>query len=1310
MENIGVSDAKIAAKSCLFRPTTATPISVVPPAQLIADTGCTSHFCTINTPVINTRPTANPIAIQNPNGSVMHSTHEAELDLPALPPAARHVHLVPALSTFSLISMGQLCDSGCKIIFDATTVHVYLKNQCILQGTRSNETRLWHLDSTPVPAKTTLEHANNALSAASPATHVAFAHAALFSPALSTLHTALHRGFLPTFPGLSIKSLRKHPPRSGAMIKGHLDQTRQNKQSTRQTPAKHRYTPTNQHDDSYFPKSDEPNTRSNSSYIDTIHITGQIYTDQTGRFPTPSSTGNNYVMVLYDYDSNAILVEPMRTRTTKSILDAYKNLHARLCTAGQRPTLQRLDNECSHALKTYMTEQNIDFQLVPPGSHRRNAAERAIRTFQNHFIAGLCSLDPDFPLHLWDRLLPQAEMTLNMLRGSRMNPRLSAHVQLHGLFDFNRTPIAPPGIRVLVHEKPNQRTTWSPHALDGWYVGPALNSYGCYNIWIWDTRAERVCDTVSWFPTKVAMPLASTNDLILAGVHDILHAIQNPIPPASLASLSPQHTKALTTLTTILTGIATPDTSEHQVSSQVDPPFITPTTHAPLRVGKSVHFADMPPKHTAVTFTKVTGPLGKRHRKQTRVAITKPPTKTVHPNKLNPPAQHQHNTRSKPYTITQSANLVVNAKANLGQHFALHGNAFNPDTGQLAEYPELSRSSEGSLWQASNAEEIGRLAQGYGTQAGTNTIFFIPHTAVPKGKKPTYLRIVAAFRPEKTNPRRIRWTCGGDKIDYLGDVSTKTADLSTAKILFNSVLSTPTAQFMTGDLKDFYLGTPMDHYEYMRVPIRMIPPDIMLQYNLDPICHNGYVMVEIRRGMYGLPQAGKLANDQLIKRLAPHGYAPVPITPGLWRHCERNILFSLVVDDFGVKYCNKEDANHLHSTLNKYYSCSSDWTGERYCGLTLKWNYNARTCDISLPGYIERALQRFQHPAPQSPEDAPHPYVPPKYGAKIQYTEPCDTTTSMDANDTLHLQTVLGTLLFYARAVDLTMLTAIGDLATQQHKGTQTTMKNLVQLLNYCASHPSATVRYTSSDMILAVESDASYLSVPKARSRAAGIFFLTNPASTNDQPLQSNGPIHVLCQTMREVLSSAAEAELGALFHNAKEACSLRITLEEMGHPQPPTPILTDNSTAVGIANDTIKQKRSKAIDMRFYWLRDRVRQGHFRIYWQKGSLNRADYMTKHHPASHHRAIRSVYLHSPDNPRRNYFECLTDTEEKIGDTRGENCVHPFPAASGEGVLISETTCPTPSATAGSTSSQSDERDSSPWIYYPSLAATRRQS
>jgi hypothetical protein len=156
--------------------------------------------------------------------------------------------------------------------------------------------------------------------------------------------------------------------------------------------------------------------------------TGQIYTDQTGRFISPSSsTGNNYLMILYDYDSNHIFAQPMKNRQGPTIVEAYAILHKRLFTTGLKPRLQGLDNECSKLLKEFMHANDVNFQLVPPGIHRRNAAERAIRTFKNHFIAGLCSVDKNFPIHLWDQLLPQAEITLNLLPGSRINPNY-----LHG--------------------------------------------------------------------------------------------------------------------------------------------------------------------------------------------------------------------------------------------------------------------------------------------------------------------------------------------------------------------------------------------------------------------------------------------------------------------------------------------------------------------------------------------------------------------------------------------------------------------------------------------------------------------------------------------------------------------------------------------------------------------------------------------------------------------------------------------------------------------------------------------------------------
>ena len=164
-----------------------------------------------------------------------------------------------------------------------------------------------------------------------------------------------------------------------------------------------------------------------------------------------SSRGNQYIFTLYDYDSNNILLEPLKTKQGKEVATAYTKCHARLTRHGHEVSLHVLDNECCEYLKKAFTKAQVQFELVPPHMHRRNAAERAIRTASKHLLAGLATCDPDFPIQEWDRLIPQAELTLNLLRTSRINPNLSAWAYVNGIHDFNKSPLAPPGTKVVMH-------------------------------------------------------------------------------------------------------------------------------------------------------------------------------------------------------------------------------------------------------------------------------------------------------------------------------------------------------------------------------------------------------------------------------------------------------------------------------------------------------------------------------------------------------------------------------------------------------------------------------------------------------------------------------------------------------------------------------------------------------------------------------------------------------------------------------------------------------------------------------------------
>ena len=503
---------------------------------------------------------------------------------------------------------------------------------------------------------------------------------------------------------------------------------------------------------------------------------------------------------------------------------------------------------------------------------------------------------------------------------------------------------------------------------------------------------------------------------------------------------------------------------------------------------------------------------------------------------------------------------------------------------------------------------------------------FIRYTDIPQDRRKdvTYMRMVTADKPFKAETRRNRGTAGGDRINYPFEVSTKTAELATAKLLFNSVISTPNAKFMSLDIKDFFLTTKkMLRPEYMRIPLSTIPQAIIEQYNLLELQSNGFVYVQIDGGMYGLPQAARLANDLLIPRLEKAGYFQSKHTPGLFKHTTRPVMFCLIVDDFGVQYTGDDNAQHLLKTLEEHYTVTTDYSGTEFCGLHLEWDYVQRKVRISMPGYVARALQRFAFTSTRK-INTPHKHTVPQYSAKVQMTNP-DNTPPLPATAITTIREIIGVFLYYARAIDNTMLVALGTLGAQQSKGTEATMDACIDLLNYAATNPEAIVEFVASDMVLHIDTDASYLSESEARSRAGGYFYLGNQPSQNKPII--NGPIHIVSTIMRNVMASAAEAEVGAAFLNAQQACSFRNTLSDMGYSQPPTSMKTDNNVAQGIIHGTVKQKRSKAIDMRFYWLRDRVSQKQFTIYWKPGVCNMADYYTKHFAATHHKDVRPIYL-----------------------------------------------------------------------------------
>jgi hypothetical protein len=354
---------------------------------------------------------------------------------------------------------------------------------------------------------------------------------------------------------------------------------------------------------------------------------------------------------------------------------------------------------------------------------------------------------------------------------------------------------------------------------------------------------------------------------------------------------------------------------------------------------------------------------------------------------------------------------------------------------------------------------------------------------------------------------------------------------------------------------------------------------------------------------------------------------------GLWKHASQPIWFNLCMDNFDIKYIGDEHLKHLFAALwTETYKFFEDWKGDLYCGISLAWNYNKRYVDIAMPTYVAKQLLGYEHPHPTKPQHCPYNPNPINYGQDNQATDPFDTSPKLNEANKKRIQQLVGSFLYYARAVNPTILMGLSAIASQQALPNEDMRNCINQFLDYMATYPNAKIRYCASDVVLNVYSDASYLSAPHAQSRAGGYFFLSS-TPCNGSPIQINGAVHITCTILKLVVTSVAEVELGALFLNAQEAKVIRLVLEELSHPQPPTPIHIDNTTTVEILDNIIKQQRSCAMEMRYFWLLDGEAQQLFQFYYHPGQENLGNYPSKHHTADVHQNVCPYYVHMHNSP-----------------------------------------------------------------------------
>ena len=821
------------------------------------------------------------VAVTLPNSSSITSETKGQLPLSTkLSSKAKEAIVLPQLQSSSLISLGQLCDDNCNIQLNKKELKVYKNNELVMKGFRNQSDGLWD-----IPIVTKLQDDNYKMPPTHPSIYMAtsyksttstlsnskqnkkssykyvskpyplqneqvldqainviirkkqtkidlakYHHATCMSPTISTFVKAISNNNFLTWPGLTPQLVIRNLPKSIYTYQGHLHSERQGLQSTKKQTKQEELTDI----EDYFPPSDVPNIRTNEVCYTIIDPQKEIsYMDLTGRFPRKSSRGNEYLLIGYHYDANHIRAIPIKNRKGPTITEAWQQLHHDFKQAGSAPITYILDNEKSKDLLESFESEKIAYQLVPPYKHRTNQAERAIQTFKNHFKSCLASVDPKFPLSEWDRLVPQANITLNLLRNARVNPKLSAYSYIYGQFNFMATPMAPPGTKVVAHISPQKRSTWELNGEVGWYVGPSIKHYRCVQCYFPRTREVRHCDTVEFFPHEISFPRVTLKDHLAQAAEDIVTILTKP-PSKNVPSLqSGDPTRnAILQLAKLLKRVEIIPEPEIDMSQEDD-------VEAPRVLDKSTE---------TIIETQEASTIPHRipyHSDEVQVETLQQHSNLPKNVRFHNEGNHEYNLRSK------SPALILD---HIFQNYHTANHIYRDD-GKKETIDSLLDGKDSATWSRSLSNEWGRLSRGndHGVKE-TETIDFIYQHQVPSENKVTYASYVCDYRPLKEEPYRVRITVGGDKLDYNDDAGSPAANLLETKIIINSTISDAHrgARFMCADIKDHFLATPMKNPEYMRVKYKYIPIDIRLRYNLDAkVTPDGYIYIKFKRVCQG---------------------------------------------------------------------------------------------------------------------------------------------------------------------------------------------------------------------------------------------------------------------------------------------------------------------------------------------------------------------------------------------------------------------------------------------------------------------------
>ena len=1107
---------------------------------------------------------------------------------------------------------------------------------------------------------------------------VNFYHAALGYPTVACMVAAL-RSHL-QLPGISAADVLNNPPKTEATAKGHLRQHIQGVRSTKPAgkngPSADSNSPVavSEGDSDHAPAEEVPQadipSQSESTATGAEPVSreaipgigvekaltatqsnmygftiGKLYADATGKLQVSSVMGDTSVHVTYISSANYIRLRPIKNRS--EVNEMLMNNYNEAISKGHKVSMIVTDNEISNHALAFFAKLKVQTSKVEPYNHRANNCERHIQTAKAHIISTLAGRDSECGLENWDKAVSMAELTLSLLRPGTAPGQSSFHSYNGKEYDFNAGPIAPWGAKVQAYVPKALRLSWGYRSKTSFYMGPA--NYRQHQLREPGAKTPSVRQQVVFMSPDIIYPKYTAADDLRARISDLTTALNSrgSPPDTTLAQALEAYAEAFPTeddayplmQASVVDGdgpavwVASPIDFAEECAAEF--PEVTTVNQSP---GSTAEDTVQTVNHSN-TLPHSPGSMADN------TVQTASPTNTLEfmPEPTIEHANTESSQRKVPAeSIPTKEHIPTGAYPTRGA--ARHGLILDPMAQEkeidkilvVTEVDHKSLSMRGAMrtenaedWARADAAELDRFL-------AIDGVNLISHDELPYGVRAR--NVVKVLEHKVGKERRVRAAYNGAPVKNEvreEQYSTYSSD-HLGKKLFMATLATRSkkagAVMSTLDISSFYLHerNKLPRVDYMYYDTTHLPN--ARKSEVRKFVRDNRVLLSCTQAIYGMYDAGSIAGSVLAETLTTNGYSEIDSTC-LWtsnKAGEEELLINTNVDDFAIIHVpatgalsrlEKVLANAGYNFVLEKVDRNERFQKFHFCGLDIEHDTHHHTVSVYLGGWAEKILEKYSMQSCK-PAKIPYKYNRPVYTGKQAPTQE-DVSPPLSKQLLQELQSKIGALNWGAMCVYYNITMAVSKVASKQAHPTMALLHEVNDIIRYISANANTALVFHPSDMKLHTVSDASFTSETKGRSRAGGVFYL---GDCNELGHPISSPVEVTSHVIDCVPDSAAEAEYIAVHDVIKRAIYARNILEGLGYPQGMTEHECDNKCAVGIANNTVHDRKTKHIDRRYHWIKHEIKSKNFKVTWKPGKGNIADFYTKYVPSAEHELYANIF------------------------------------------------------------------------------------